>query len=38
MVNSMKWTISDMDNYEKSIIDTLMTIFVSSVEEGGNNE
>ena len=38
MVNSMKWTDSDMDNYEKTIIDTLKTIFVSSAEEGGNNE
>lgn len=38
MVNSMKWTNSDMDNYEKTIIDTLKTIFVSSAEEGGNNE
>lgn len=38
MVNSMKWTNSDMNNYEKTIIDTLKTIFVSSAEEGGNNE
>lgn len=27
MVNSMKWTNSDMNNYENTIIDTLKTIF-----------
>lgn len=36
MVNSMRWTNDDMNNYENAIINTLKPIFI--LEEGGNNE
>lgn len=38
MVNSMRWTNDDMNNYENAIINTLNPIFISNLEEGGNNE